>query len=328
MSLSRAKLRDRPSKTLVVFTLIDKKKNMKLIFIILSCLCLIPGVTTAIALAGGLLFGIFVGCPFPEKINKFTKYLLQASVVGLGFGIPLADVLKAGKEGLLLSLISIGFSLLIGYLLSRWLQVRKKTGILISVGTAICGGSAIAAVAPAIEAQQEDISISIGSIFILNSIALFLFPPIGKFFHLLPEQFGVWSALAIHDTSSVVGASSVFGEKALAVATTVKLSRAIWILPLTLMFALINKRDDKKRKITIPWFIFLFVLAAALSSFMPLKIFSYLSAIAKQALSLVLFWIGSTMNKKSIRNVGWRPFILAIALWMGLAITSLIYVSF
>ena len=294
-------------------------------FILLSLCCFIPGVTSPLALFTGIAFGILVGCPDKTKVGKYTKLLLQISVVGLGFGIPFAEVLVAGREGLLLSLITIVLALGAGILFSKVLSVQQKTGTLISVGTAICGGSAIAAIAPVIKAEQDDISVSMAVVFTLNSLALFLFPWVGANLNMLPEQFGLWSALAIHDTSSVVGASSLFGAKALAIATTVKLSRAMWIIPLAVFFTILTK---SKGKISVPWFIFLFVAAAALSSVLPeyKNFYSVLSSSAKQALCLVLFWIGSSMNKESIRRVGWRPFALALSLWVGLALTSLFYV--
>lgn len=304
------------------------KKNLQFaLFIILSIVSLIPGVTTPIALATGIAFGLFMGCPHPKAVAKFTKYLLQVSVVGLGFGIPFAEVLHAGRDGLWLSLVTIVLAVLSGTLLSKFLSVKANTGTLISVGTAICGGSAIAAIAPVVHADQEDISISMAVVFTLNSVALFLFPWIGHQLHLLPEQFGLWSALAIHDTSSVVGASSLFGEKALAIATTVKLSRAIWILPLAVFFTMLKR---VKGKITVPWFIFLFIGAAALSSTFPQyqSTFATLSSVSKQALCLVLFCIGSTLNKESLKRVGWRPFVLAVTLWIGLGVGSLIYVIY
>lgn len=295
------------------------------LFILLSLACLIPGVTSPIALACGIAYGLFVKCPFPTKVSKATKLLLQISVIGLGFGIPISEVLHAGREGLVLSLVTISVAIFAGMLLSNLFSVKKNTGTLISVGTAICGGSAIAAIAPVIKADQDDISVSLAVVFALNSIALFIFPWIGHQLHLHPEQFGLWSALAIHDTSSVVGASSLFGAKALAIATTVKLSRAIWILPLAVFFTMIK---GKKKKVAVPWFIFLFIAAAALSSFLPeyKNMFVLLSTVSKQALCLVLFWIGSCMNKESLKRVGWAPFILAITLWVGLALASLGYV--
>ncbi len=293
------------------------------LFLILSAACLLPIISTPLALAGGLAFGIFLGCPAKQRVSKLTKWVLQVSVVGLGFGIPIGEVLHAGKEGLWLSFVTIVLALGAGALLATVFKVKGNTATLISVGTAICGGSAIAAVAPVIHADSDDISVSMGAVFTLNAIALFLFPWVGRHLHMLPEQFGLWSALAIHDTSSVVGASSLFGEKALMIATTVKLSRALWILPLAVFFTVLK---HAKGKITIPWFIFFFIGAAALNSWLPKQqVFVWISTFSKQALCLVLFWIGSSMNRESLRKVGWRPFALAISLWVGLGITSLVY---
>lgn len=302
------------------------EKLRKPFFLLLSLACLFPFVRSSYALAAGLLYGLsFGGLPF-SKIPKLTKSLLQASVVGLGFGMPFYEVMKSGQDGFFLSLITISLALLAGALCTRLFNVKKDTGTLISVGTAICGGSAIAAIAPVIKAESEDISVSLAVVFSLNALALFLFPSLGNFFQLIPEQFGVWCALAIHDTSSVVGASSLFGEKALAIATTVKLSRAIWILPLVLLY---TRREKAQGSISIPWFILLFVLAAALRTLLPSEeeIFSFLSSAAKQSLCLVLFWIGSSLNLDNLKKVGWQPFALALSLWVGLSISSLIYVK-
>lgn len=304
---------------------IAKQNTLRIvIFGSISALCLLPLVTTPMALAAGLLFGLTFGCPAHEHVARFTKYLLQICVVGLGFGMPLVEVISAGKDGLWVSFMTIVLAAGIGALITRALHVKNNTSALIIVGTAICGGSAIAAVAPIIKADSEEISVSLGAIFILNALALFFFPYLGHLLNLSPEQFGLWAALAIHDTSSVVGASSLFGEHALAIATTVKLSRALWILPLSIFFAFVMRTREK---ITIPWFIVFFIGAALCNSLLPeLRFFTLLSATSKQAMCVVLFWIGCSINSKNIRRVGWQPFGLAVLLWLTLASSSLVYV--
>lgn len=298
----------------------------KWLFVALSIACFFPYVETPMALFSGLMFGLILGCPSTQWVSRWTKTVLQMSVVGLGFGVPIEQVLSQGRQGLVLAFVSITVALICGYLLSRFWSVPPKTATLISVGTAICGGSAIAAVAPVIHAHKDDITVSMASVFTLNAIALFLFPWLGRLLEMKPETFGLWAALSIHDTSSVVGAASVFGEKALALATTIKLSRAIWILPLVVFYSMLNR---VKGKITIPWFIFLFIGAACLKSLAPHQwgmAFGMLNALAKKGLCLVLFWIGASMNRQSLQRVGWRPFMLSIMLWIILAGGSLWYV--
>ena len=206
------------------------KKCDKPLFIVLFLVCLLPQVTPAIALFIGLAFALTLGQPYPKFSKKTSKYLLQFSVVGLGFGMNLHESLQAGKEGMIFTIVSVASVMIIGFLIGKWLHVNKKTSYLISSGTAICGGSAIAAVAPVLRADDNQMSVSLGTIFILNAIALFIFPPIGHLLNMTQEQFGLWAAIAIHDTSSVVGAGAAYGQKALEVATMVKLTRALWII--------------------------------------------------------------------------------------------------
>ena len=243
----------------------------KIVFFLLIFACLTPYVSPPIALALGLFLAFTVGNPFPEQTRKTTKILLQISVVLLGFGMNLEAVVKAGKDGILFTLATIFGTLALGFLLGRFLKVEDKTSALISSGTAICGGSAIAAVAPAIHADSEEISVSLGTVFILNSVGLFVFPIIGRALDLTENQFGIWAAIAIHDTSSVVGAASRFGAEALQIATTVKLARALWIAPIALLFAFAyrSKNAQKKTRVAIPWFIFLFLLATVIRTYAP-----------------------------------------------------------
>ena len=274
-----------------------------------------------LALALGLVLALTVGNPYAKKTSKLTKILLQASVVGLGFGMNLQKVVEAGRTGILFTIATIVGTLLLGYLLARALRINPHTAHLISSGTAICGGSAIAAVGPVIGASDEEMSVSLGTVFILNSIALFLFPLIGVALHLTQRQFGVWSAIAIHDTSSVVGAASAYGKEALQIATTVKLTRALWIVPLTIGTALAFHRGGKTR-VTIPWFIFLFVVASIIRTYVngPWDI---IVVIARIGLTLTLFLIGAGLSRRSLAAVGIRPLILGVVLWLVISLAGL-----
>ena len=237
----------------------------KVIFIFALIFCFTPLASPPIALAIGIILALTVGNPFVKQSSKFTKFLLQASVVGLGFGINLGKVIEAGKDGFMITAVSITFTLLLGFIIGRWLTINRNSSHPISSGTAICGGSAIAAVEPVLNADDKEMSIALGTIFVLNVIALFIFPVIGHILKLSQTQFGIWAAIAIHDTSSVVGAAAKYGEKALQIATVVKLTRVLWIIPVTLITAFIFK--NKGKKITIPYFIFLFVLASVLRTY-------------------------------------------------------------
>ncbi|MFL6468160.1 MAG: YeiH family protein [Pyrinomonadaceae bacterium] len=300
----------------------------KTVFIVLILFCLSPYGSPPVALGLGLILAFLIGNPFPELTGRPTKYLLQASVVLLGFGMNLAAIYEAGREGILFTIATIFGTLALGYLVGKALKVRAKTSALISSGTAICGGSAIAAVGPAINAEPEEMSVSLGTVFILNSIALFLFPILGQGLHLTQQQFGIWSAIAIHDTSSVVGASQTFGPEALAIATTVKLARALWIAPVALIFAFIYRGSeiDSKAKIALPWFIFLFVAAAAFRTFAPPTIlpslFDSLVNLGKAGMTATLFLIGASLTPAALRSVGPRPLIQGIILWTVISITA------
>jgi uncharacterized integral membrane protein (TIGR00698 family) len=264
-----------------------------------------------------------VGHPYLKHNKKYTTMLLQISVVGLGFGMNLHSALEAGKQGIGFTITSILGTLLLGALLGYWLKIDKKTSHLISSGTAICGGSAIAAVSPVIHAEEEQISVALGIVFILNSIALLIFPPIGHALNLTQKEFGIWSAIAIHDTSSVVGAAKVYGQEALEIPTTVKLTRALWIIPLALGTAIVYK--DKSKKIKIPYFIGWFIVAMAINTYVPAihPVAPYIVQVAKAGLTLTLFLIGSGLSKKTIRSVGVRPFIQGVILWLVISSTAL-----
>jgi len=301
----------------------------KIVFFILIVTCLTPFASPPIALALGLILAFTIGNPFPEQTKKTTKILLQTSVVLLGFGMNLTAVVNAGKNGILFTIATIFGTLILGYTIGKLLKINEKISALISSGTAICGGSAIAAVAPVIDADSEETSVSLGTVFILNSIALFVFPFIGHALNLTENQFGVWSAIAIHDTSSVVGAAAKYGDEALQIATTVKLARALWIVPVALLFAFLyrSKNTAKKTKIAIPWFIFLFLLATVIRTYTPSEIppsiFDSLVNLAKAGLTVTLFLIGASLSRETLKKVGIKPLIQGVLLWLVISLVSL-----
>ena len=292
-------------------------------FILAAALCATPYVNAPFALAGGFLFSFFFGHPFHKLGGKATGLLLKASVVGLGFGMSLDSALQAGKQGLELTVGSIFLVLGLGYFIGRWMKMSRKSSHLVASGTAICGGSAIAAVAPAVNADEKEISVALGVIFLLNSVALLLFPLIGHLLGLTQHQFGLWSAIAIHDTSSVVGASSAYGEEALQVATTVKLARALWIIPVSLLSAFLFRSPGKK--IAVPWFIGFFILAMLANSYLPfVGLFNtQVVSLAKSALVVTLFLIGAGLSVEKMRTVGWKLLLLGVSLWAVISVVSL-----
>jgi uncharacterized integral membrane protein (TIGR00698 family) len=299
----------------------------KLVFIFLILFCLSPYGSAPVALALGLVFALTIGNPFPQITGKPATYLLQASVVMLGFGMNLGAVYKAGKSGLVFIVAVISSALILGFLLGKLLKIPKRITTLVSTGTAICGGSAIAAVGPAIKAESDEMSVSLGTIFVLNAVALFTFPIIGHALDMSQNQFGLWAAIAIQDTSSVVGASSAYGAESLATAATVKLARALFIAPIALALAFAFREKDGKAKITIPWFIFLFVAAAAIRTFAPTflwpSMFDALVNLAKAGFIVTLFLIGLSLSREMLQKVGVRPFLLGAMLWIVIASVSL-----
>jgi uncharacterized integral membrane protein (TIGR00698 family) len=272
-------------------------------------------VSPAIALLAGLIFGLTLAHPFPAQSSDITRLLLQASVVALGFGMNLHEVLRAGRSGFVYTAVSITAALLLGLAIGYVMQVSKKPSFLISAGTAICGGSAIAAVGPISGASDEEMAVSLGAVFILNSIALFVFPPVGFALHMSQSQFGLWSALAIHDTSSVVGATAKYGATALAIGTTIKLARALWIVPLSVGTAAAFK---SKARIQWPWFILFFCIAALFNTLLPqfASAFGVLNRLGKLGLTVTLFLIGASLNKETLRSVGVRPLLQGLTLWI------------
>ncbi len=310
------------------------KNTARYLYIALVVLILFPWdlafgvniITPAVALFVGLMFAMCFGCPFPKFNKKGSKYLLQASVVGLGFGMNVVESLKSGSEGMAFTIVSVVVVMILGVLFGYWMHLSRKTSYLIASGTAICGGSAIAAVGPVLRADEKEMAVSLGVIFILNAIALFIFPPIGHFFEMSDAQFGTWAAIAIHDTSSVVGAGDAYSPEALRIATLVKLTRALWIIPLALVTMVIFR--ERESKISIPWFIFLFVLAMLANTYLDLP--QWLSAslvwLAKKGLVLTLFFIGASLSLSMVKSVGSRPLLLAVALWIVIGVSSFMVV--
>ncbi len=301
----------------------DRDLLRKTIFFIGLILCLAPLISPPIALGMGLLIGMTLGHPYAKLNKKWTKILLQVSVVGLGFGMDLGKVLEASRTGVLFTIITIVGTLMLGYIVGRILKLTTKTSHLISSGTAICGGSAIAAVGPVLNADENEMSVSLGTIFILNAIALFVFPAIGDLLHLSQTQFGIWAAIAIHDTSSVVGAAARYGQEALGIATTVKLARALWIVPLVLLTSVLFRTKDSK--ISIPYFILLFVVASVLRTYIPFvaSISESIVMLAKIGLTITLFLIGAGLSRTMLKAVGARPLILGMVLWIVISAVSL-----
>ena len=293
------------------------------LFILLALSSLLPWITPTQALSTGITFSLLLTNPFPTHSTLLSKKLLQLSVIGLGFGLTITQVYTAGRSGLLYTLIGITLTLLLGHLLGRFLKIRPGTAHLISFGTAICGGSAIAAMAPVIEADDDEIAVSLATVFTLNAVALLLFPHIGHFFALDQRQFGLWAALAIHDTSSVVGAGAVYGAGALAIATTVKLARAAWIAPVTLITGYLRR---SKRGVTIPWFILGFLAAAALRTWLPQAdaVWDGLYAAARRVLVLTLFLIGAGLSRQVLREVGVRSLLHGVILWLTVGSLTLV----
>ncbi|WCL82591.1 putative sulfate exporter family transporter [Saprospira sp. CCB-QB6] len=299
---------------------------------ILFVLCLIwalsPWANSAAALVVGLLFRHFLGHPFLSYSQKAVKNLLKLAVVGLGFGISAQEALQVGQEGLLLTVFSISLTLSLAFIIGRLLQMPKAESHLIGSGTAICGGSAIAAVAPVINASEQNISTALGVVFILNSIALVLFPFIGQALELSQTDFGLWAAIAIHDTSSVVGAAHSYGEEALNVATTVKLARALWIIPIALLSAYWFKGEQKSIK--IPYFIGGFLIAILINSYTPFPeaLSSGIKQAAKALLVLTLFLIGSNLSLEQMKKAGLKALSLGVALWLIISVSSLIWILY
>ena len=298
----------------------------KVIYISIITIVFTGFINSPTALLLGFIFAVIFNNPFKTYNHKAIHLLLKISVVGLGFGMFIKETLATTKQGLSLTIYSIILTLTLGIVLTRVLKLDLKLGHLITSGTAICGGSAIAAIAPVIKAKGKTISIALAIIFLLNSIALFVFPLLGHYFNLTQKQFGLWCAIAIHDTSSVVGAALGYGEEALKIATTVKLSRTLWIIPLSIFSIFLFK--TKEQKIKIPYFILLFIIAIVINSYhiLPITITSSIVLISKRMLIVTLFLVGSTISVKDIKSTGVKPILLALSLWLFISVFSLVYI--
>ena len=285
-------------------------------------------VTPPVVLFIGLVFALLCGQAYPTFNKNVSKKLLQYSVIGLGFGMNLQASLASGKEGMLFTIISVVGTLLIGMFIGcKILKLNRNTSYLISSGTAICGGSAIAAVGPIIKAKDTDMSMALATVFILNAIGLFLFPVLGHWLDLSQQDFGTWAAIAIHDTSSVVGAGAAYGEEALQVATTIKLTRALWIIPLALVTSVIFRSEGKK--ISIPWFILFFIVAMLINTYLLAdfpQIGKFIAGIARKGLIITMFFIGASLSIDVIKSVGIRPLLQGILLWIIISAASLAYI--
>ncbi len=305
----------------------------KVIYIAIIALILLPWnllglpvVSAPVALLAGLVFAFTYKNPCPKFNKKTSKYLLQVAVVCLGFGMNLQESLRSGADGMLFTVVSVISVMCLGVILGYSLHINRKTAYLISSGTAICGGSAIAAVGPVLKANENEMAVSLGVIFILNAVALFVFPPLGHMFDMSQAQFGTWAAIAIHDTSSVVGAGEVYGEQALQMATLIKLTRALWIIPLALVTMFVFR--DGSGRISIPWFIFIFILAMVANTYLPLPQWftAAMEWIARRGMVVTLFLIGASLSLSTVRQVGVKPLLLAVALWILIGVSSLLVV--
>jgi uncharacterized integral membrane protein (TIGR00698 family) len=302
-------------------------RSIKTLYVVVIFACLLPFIKPAIALCIGIAFAL-LGIT-NKKLSSYTTFTLQASIVLMGFGMNLAKALEASKTGFMLTTVSVIFVMVVGLLLAKLFKVDKKIGVLISAGTAICGGSAIAAISPIIKSEDYQVTFSMVVIFTLNAIALFIFPVIGRKLGLSQEVFGQWAAIAIHDTSSVVGAGATYGEQALEVATTIKLVRALWIIPLSLVIALFHRKDGENNKIKVPWFIFLFVLAIIFAYLFPSyqKSYEHLSWLGKRGMVIVLFLIGTNVSIGELKKAGPKSFLLGILLWIIISVSSYFFIT-
>ncbi|WP_294986715.1 putative sulfate exporter family transporter [uncultured Fibrobacter sp.] len=312
-----------------------KEKIAKIAFVVLILAACCPCVASWMALMAGIVYAFIFGGPaFPKFAKKTQKYLLQGCVVGLGFGMNLQAALASGKDGMMFTIISVAAVMILGFIVGKILKVDTKTSYLVSSGTAICGGSAIAAVAPVVDADDKQMSVSLGTIFVLNALALLIFPPLGHYLGLSNQQFGEWAAIAIHDTSSVVGAAAAYSDESLQVAAMVKCTRALWILPLALVTMLFFRKNSGKGKLdVIPWFIFLFAIAMVINTYLfptigvPSAVGTTIVTIAKRGFAITLFLIGTGLSKAALQKCGAKPFIQGVILWAAIGVGSLLAIK-
>lgn len=301
-------------------------RKLSVLYYIIPFLCLMPFFTAPIALASGILLTLFK-VEKPYEIKKYTSKILQWSIVLMGFGMSLEKVVETSQTGVLLTAASVILTFFFGLALGYLYKVDKNTTMLIASGTAICGGSAIAAVSPIIDAKNNQITFALTVIFVLNAIALFIFPVIGQALNMSQENFGYWSAIAIHDTSSVVGAGAAYGKEALEVATTVKLTRTLWIIPLSFIVLFLNRKENKSNKIKIPWFILYFVIAIVIAYFLPQyqETYNHINWLGKKGMVLALFLIGTSFSIADLKTAGLKSFLLGISLWIIISIGTLFF---
>ncbi|MBO7229221.1 MAG: putative sulfate exporter family transporter [Bacteroidales bacterium] len=300
------------------------RKKLSFLYLLLPLLCMCSFVTAPMALFCGILLA-FLKIERPFEFKKYSSPLLQYSVVLMGFGMNLQQVIEVSSKGIVLTACSVLLVFLFGMLLGRLLKVDRNTAMLISSGTAICGGSAIAAVSPIIKAKDNQISFALTVVFVLNALALFIFPPIGRALNMSEVDFGYWSAIAIHDTSSVVGAGAAYGPDALQTAVTVKLARTLWIIPLSFLVLFINrKHDSNKGKVKIPWFILYFVVAILIAFLLPQfsELYTNLAFLGRRGMVVALFMIGCGFSFEDLKKAGWRSFVLGVLLWILIAVSS------
>lgn len=301
-------------------------RKLSVLYYIIPFLCLMPFFTAPIALASGILLTLFK-LEKPYEIKKYTSKILQWSIVLMGFGMSLEKVIETSQTGVLLTAASVILTFFFGLALGYLYKVERNTTMLIASGTAICGGSAIAAVSPIIDAKNNQITFALTVIFVLNAVALFIFPVIGQALNMSQENFGYWSAIAIHDTSSVVGAGAAYGKEALEVATTVKLTRTLWIIPLSFIVLFLNRKENKTNKIKIPWFILYFVIAIVIAYFLPQyqETYNHINWLGKKGMVLALFLIGTSFSIADLKTAGLKSFLLGISLWIIISIGTLFF---
>lgn len=300
------------------------RKKLSFLYLLMPLLCMCSFVTAPMALFCGILLA-FLKIERPFEFKKYSSPLLQYSVVLMGFGMSLQQVIEVSSKGIVLTACSVLLVFLFGMLLGRLLKVDRNTTMLISSGTAICGGSAIAAVSPIIKAKDNQISFALTVVFVLNALALFIFPPIGRALNMSEVDFGYWSAIAIHDTSSVVGAGAAYGPDALQTAVTVKLARTLWIIPLSFLVLFINRKHDANRgKVKIPWFILYFVVAILIAFLLPQfsELYTNLAFLGRRGMVVALFMIGCGFSFEDLKKAGWRSFVLGVLLWIVIAVSS------
>lgn len=301
-------------------------KKLSILYYVIPFFCLMPFFTAPIALASGILLTIFK-IQKPYEIKKYTSKILQWSIVLMGFGMSLEKVIETSQTGVLLTAASVILTFFFGLALGYLYKVERNTTMLIASGTAICGGSAIAAVSPIIDAKNNQITFALTVIFVLNAVALFIFPVIGQALNMSQENFGYWSAIAIHDTSSVVGAGAAYGKEALEVATTVKLTRTLWIIPLSFIVLFLNRKENKTNKIKIPWFILYFVIAIVIAYFLPQyqETYNHINWLGKKGMVLALFLIGTSFSIEDLKTAGLKSFLLGISLWIIISLGTLFF---